>query len=66
MQAIVSDIHANQEAFEVVLRDIERQGVTEIISLGDFIGYGASPYYNINLTLDFKIILYGNHEDVVL
>lgn len=66
MQAIVSDIHANQEAFEVVLRDIKRQGVTEIVSLGDFIGYGASPARCIDLALDFNIILKGNHEEALL
>ena len=66
MQAILSDIHGNVDAFEVVLRDIERQKVTEIVSLGDFIGYGASPKECIDLALNFNVILKGNHEDALL
>jgi diadenosine tetraphosphatase ApaH/serine/threonine PP2A family protein phosphatase len=66
VQAIVSDIHSNAEAFEVVLRDVERHGVTDIISLGDFIGYGPSPKDCVDMALNFNIILKGNHEEALL
>jgi predicted phosphodiesterase len=39
MFAIVSDIHGNLEAFTVILDEIERRGITEIICLGDVVGY---------------------------
>jgi diadenosine tetraphosphatase ApaH/serine/threonine PP2A family protein phosphatase len=41
--AIVSDIHANLEALEAVLADLVPQRPDDIICLGDFVGYGASP-----------------------
>ena len=39
--ALMSDIHGNLEAFQVVLEDIRRENVTEIICLGDIVGYGG-------------------------
>jgi len=40
--AVISDIHANWEAFAVVLADIARQGdVARVWCLGDIVGYGA-------------------------
>ena len=41
--AVLSDIHGNWRAFEAVLDDLDRQGVDEILSLGDTIGYGPEP-----------------------
>ncbi len=38
VKAIISDIHANIEALEVVLKDIESKGITDIYCLG-VIGY---------------------------
>ena len=40
--AVLSDIHANIEAFRRVLEDIDSRTpeVDEIISLGDMLGYG--------------------------
>ncbi|MDP6505876.1 MAG: metallophosphoesterase family protein, partial [Planctomycetota bacterium] len=35
MIAIVSDIHANMDALQAVLADMESQGVDEIYNLGD-------------------------------
>ena len=43
LRAVLSDIHGNLEALEVVLADLERAGASEILCLGDFVGYGASP-----------------------
>jgi predicted phosphodiesterase len=40
MFAIVSDIHANLEAFTAVLHEIDRRGIQHIVCLGDIIGYG--------------------------
>ena len=41
--AVLSDIHGNWRALEAVLDDLDRQGVDEILSLGDTIGYGPEP-----------------------
>jgi hypothetical protein len=43
MLALISDIHANIEAFRSVLDDATNLGVTEWYCLGDIVGYGADP-----------------------
>jgi diadenosine tetraphosphatase ApaH/serine/threonine PP2A family protein phosphatase len=63
--AILSDIHGNLEAFRSVLADIEsrRPTVSEIISLGDTLGYGPEPEACINLLRETGIVsVQGNHE----
>ena len=47
--AIISDIHANLEALEVVLADIRMRRIDRIICLGDVIGYGPDPCACIDL-----------------
>lgn len=61
--AIISDIHGNLQALQAVLTDIDRQGITDIISLGDNIGYGPEPE-EVFKTLTARGIpsLMGNHE----
>jgi diadenosine tetraphosphatase ApaH/serine/threonine PP2A family protein phosphatase len=66
MQAIISDIHSNLEAFRAMLDDIKRRGVTEIICLGDVIGYGPNPLECLDLAREFRLCLLGNHEEAVL
>ena len=45
--ALISDIHANLEALQTVLADIDRRIDTakgdQIWNLGDIIGYGPNP-----------------------
>ncbi len=65
-RAILSDIHANQAAFEAVLQDIENEGVKEIYCLGDIIGYGPDPKSCLELAIGFPLNLMGNHEEAVL
>lgn len=61
--AILSDIHANLPAFTAVLRDVGESGATQIIFLGDIVGYGASPAECLDLVrkLGGKCVI-GNHE----
>lgn len=62
-RAIISDIHANLEALQAVMEDIERQNVDEIFCLGDVIGYGANPLECLDIVINkCKICLVGNHE----
>lgn len=61
--AVISDIHSNLEAFEVVLEEIDRLGVDRIVSLGDLVGYNANPNECVQLVLDWGIpTLMGNHD----
>ncbi|MGD2174402.1 MAG: metallophosphoesterase family protein [Candidatus Brocadiaceae bacterium] len=66
MKAVISDIHANLEAFQAVLDDMKGQGADEVICLGDFVGYGPNPLECIDLAVDFDITLKGNHEKALL
>jgi predicted phosphodiesterase len=61
--AVLSDIHANDEALTQVFADIDRSGVTQIICLGDVIGYGPEPDRSISLLREWHVpTLLGNHE----
>ena len=40
MVAMISDIHGNLEALSVVLADIKRRGIPEVLLPGDVVGYG--------------------------
>lgn len=61
--AIISDIHANFRALQAVLADIAEQDITEIISLGDNIGYGPEPEEVIQALREHGVIsIMGNHE----
>jgi predicted phosphodiesterase len=62
-RALISDIHGNLEALEVVLDDIQSQGITEIMCLGDIIGYGPNPRECIDRVMETcRITLLGNHD----
>lgn len=61
--AFISDIHANLEALEAAIEDIESQNVDEIVCLGDIVGYGANPNECVDLVVKHcPIILLGNHD----
>ena len=65
--AIVSDVHSNLEALDMVLDDAATQGCKDIICLGDLIGYGPNPREVMRIALDqFRFTLMGNHEEGVL
>jgi predicted phosphodiesterase len=62
-RALISDIHGNLEALEVVLDDIKSQAITEIYCLGDIIGYGPNPRECIDRVMETcKVTLLGNHD----
>ena len=65
--ALISDIHANLEALQAVLKDTESRKVDKIHCLGDIIGYGCDPVECLELVTKYcDIKLMGNHEYVVL
>ncbi len=61
--ALISDIHANLEALEAVLKHIETQDTDKICSLGDVVGYGSDPSACLELVNKIcQIKLIGNHD----
>lgn len=67
MFAIISDIHGNLSALETVLEDIKKREITEIICLGDIIGYGPNPRECIDLVRSTcKLSIMGNHDHAAL
>ena len=62
--AIFGDIHANLEAFEVVLADARDQGCASYICLGDVVGYNANPRECLQMVRSLKCpVVKGNHDD---
>jgi predicted phosphodiesterase len=62
--AILGDIHANLEAFEVVLADARDQGCVSSICLGDVVGYNANPRECLQIVRSLKCpVVKGNHDD---
>jgi len=61
--AILSDVHANLEALEAVLADLEARGADDCVCLGDFVGYGASPNECVErLRPRIEAAVLGNHD----
>jgi predicted phosphodiesterase len=61
--AVVSDIHANQQAWKAVWLDIRSMTVDKVICLGDLIGYGSNPrevLESLYATVDYFVL--GNHD----
>ncbi len=64
--AIVSDIHANLQAWNAVYADIAAQSVDKIICLGDVIGYGPQPARTLASVYEkIDAFVLGNHDAVV-
>lgn len=64
--AIISDIHGNLESLQAVLADIAEQQIDTIYCLGDIVGYGPNPCECLDLCLDFRVCLLGNHDNGAL
>ena len=65
--ALISDIHGNIDALQVVLADIDRRQVDRIICLGDIIGYGPNPRECLDMVMQrCEWSLMGNHDFAVL
>ena len=59
---IVSDIHANWEALEAVLRDAEGQ-YEQVVCCGDLVGYGADPNRVTQWARErLAAVVRGNHD----
>lgn len=69
--AILSDVHANLEAFEAVLADLEERDVGRIYYLGDVVVYGPNPVEcvrRLKRALDSwprSVAIRGNNDDAI-
>lgn len=67
--ALITDIHANREAFEACLEQARLHGADRLALLGDFVGYGADPRWVVEqvqaLVAEGAIAVKGNHDVAV-
>lgn len=62
--AILGDIHANLEAFKVVLEDAKAQGCTHYACVGDVVGYNANPKECLDIVRQMAMpCVKGNHDE---
>ncbi|MDD5679136.1 MAG: metallophosphoesterase family protein [Kiritimatiellae bacterium] len=64
--AIVSDIHANLQAWNAVWLDIRSMAVDQVVSLGDAVGYGPNPAEVLEAlytSVDYFVL--GNHDAAI-
>lgn len=67
MYAIISDIHSNLEALTAAFERIGAMGVTDVICLGDVIGYGPDPEECIDIIRErCRFTIRGNHDDALM
>jgi predicted phosphodiesterase len=65
---ILSDMHANWEAFAAVLRRVRRKRLDATLVLGDLVGYGAAPNQVVDAVRALPGRVHsvrGNHDKVV-
>ncbi len=63
---IFSDVHANIEALSAVVEALKRENVDLYMSIGDTVGYGASPNDCCNVVRELtEATVLGNHDAAV-
>ncbi len=67
--ALLTDIHANREAFEAVLADLAGRAIARIGILGDVVGYGPDPAWCVEkvraLVGAGAFCIKGNHDSAL-
>lgn len=64
--AVVSDLHANLQAWNAVLLDIRSLRVDRIVCLGDIVGYGPNPVEVLeSVHANVNHFVLGNHDAAV-
>lgn len=60
---VLGDIHGNISALRTVLERMRAEGVDQVLSVGDVVGYGGAPRECIQLLRDVgAIVVKGNHD----
>jgi diadenosine tetraphosphatase ApaH/serine/threonine PP2A family protein phosphatase len=66
---ILSDIHANRQAFSACLDFARANGAQRIILLGDYVGYGADPEWTVETVMELcdhgAMAVRGNHDQAI-
>ena len=64
--ALLTDIHANREAFSACLAHAERNKADQFAFTGDFVGYGPDPAWVLDTVMQYvargAIVVQGNHD----
>ena len=64
--AIFSDVHANLQALQAILRGYEDENIDRYVCLGDVVGYGANPNECADIVRNIAdITILGNHDAAV-
>lgn len=64
--ALISDVHANLQALDAVLAEIDRRGADAVVCLGDTVGYGANAQTCLDLVRSRSaVVVRGNHDEAV-
>ena len=63
---VISDIHANLEAYDTVIAEAGRLGYEKVLVLGDLVGYGADPNTICERVRNLRPdgLIRGNHDKV--
>lgn len=62
--AVLSDVHSNLEALQVVLDHAKQQKCTHYVCLGDIVGYGPNPRECLEIVQQLNCpTVIGNHDE---
>src|SRR5258706_6526748 len=62
--AVLSDIHSNLEALQVILAHAKEQQCTHYVCLGDVVGYGPNPKECLDIIRNLNCpTVMGNHDE---
>lgn len=65
--AIISDIHANYHALSAVIEDVRNMQCTDVVCLGDIVGYNAYPDVCLEYVRELNCpVVKGNHDEEVV
>lgn len=63
LYGVLGDIHANLEALRAALAGLEERGVSELLCVGDVVGYNADPDECVALVRSRAVrVIAGNHD----
>ena len=61
--AFISDVHSNLEALKSVFKDLKKRKISNILFLGDAVGYGSHPNECTEiLKSECRVLIAGNHD----
>jgi diadenosine tetraphosphatase ApaH/serine/threonine PP2A family protein phosphatase len=67
--ALLSDIHANRQAFTACLEAARTRGAEGLVLLGDFVGYGGDPEWTVDTVMGLveqgAVAVRGNHDHAI-